>query len=168
MTLRKWCFPYSTRSGAHVGVDVSETGFGSTPIRTKTRSNHAYTRCSKGALGSDLLGDGRCSRSLLECRSAVASQGRCIQRFPKRSIHLDAFKYLGTAVLNAPMTGTILSILTERKELFCKYRVPQSDSDRQYCQDLSRAAIFGDKDAWVDVQCEKRVEGMHTCSARQS
>jgi hypothetical protein len=108
------------------------------------------------------------------------------------------------------MTSTIISILTERKELFCKYRVPQSDSDRQYCQYLSRAAIFGemnflgtfveldnevadkvgfrsieycvqdtadgsrtcrgqsfgDKDAWVDVQCEKRVEGMHTCSAR--
>ncbi|MCX6424910.1 MAG: hypothetical protein NTV96_10395 [Actinobacteria bacterium] len=127
-------------------------------------------------------------------------------------IRIDTFKYLGTTVLNAPMTSAILSILTERKELFCKYRVPQTDLDRQYCQDLSRAAIFGEKnflgtfveldnevadnvgtrsieycvqdtangsrncagqsfggaDAWVDVQCEKKVEGMHTCSARRS
>ena len=27
---------------------------------------------------------------------------------------------------------------------------------------------FGGADAWVDVQCEKKVEGMHTCSARRS
>lgn len=128
------------------------------------------------------------------------------------NIRIDTFKYLGTTVLNAPMTSTTLSILTERKELSCKYRAPQTDPDRQYCEDLSRDAIFGEKnflgtfveldnevadnvgtrsieycvqdtangarfcagqsfggeDAWVDVQCEKRVEGLLKCSGRRS